>query len=149
MKLSAIILSLFLAVSGFAQNDTSNWFIDLAEAKEFAKSHDNQILMVFAGSDWCRPCIQFKKDILNSAAFAEFAKEKMAVLYLDFPSKKKNRLSDEQTAHNETLASKYNSQGSFPKIVLTNEEGSVLAEPEFKEQTPEEFISELNHDFND
>lgn len=147
MKILSIVFGLFLTVSVFAQTEEAapaNWFTDLAKAQEFAAEHDQKILMVFAGSDWCKPCIQFKKDILSSLDFTEFAAEKLAVLYLDFPSRRKNRLSKEQTAHNEALAGKYNKQGIFPKIVLTDDEGNILVQPEFKSQTPEKFIAEIS-----
>jgi thioredoxin-related protein len=121
-----------------------NWFTNLEAATAYASTSETNILMVFAGSDWCRPCIQFKQDILASEVFKAFAKDNLTILYLDFPSRRKNQLSAEQKQHNEALAEKYNGSGAFPHIVLMNVEGEVLAQPSFKGQTPSDFISQLN-----
>ncbi|MCP3930345.1 MAG: thioredoxin fold domain-containing protein [Bacteroidetes bacterium] len=119
------------------------WFTDIEVAKIQAKANKQKILMVFAGSDWCRPCMKFKQDILLSPAFDEFASDKIVVLYLDFPAKKKNKLSDKQIQHNEALAEKYNRSGVFPMLVLMNSDEEVLGKPVFSNQTPESFTGEL------
>lgn len=136
-------LLMSFTVLSYAQSDHENWFTDFETANQFATEHDGYILMVFAGSDWCKPCIQLKKDILTSDDFNEFAKDKMAILYLDFPARKKNRLSESQTAHNESLAEQYNRNGAFPKIVLLDSSKEIVAQPEFKGQSAESFIAEL------
>ncbi len=141
----SIIFFLLLQSSLPAQTTPDNWFTDLAAAKTFAETHNGSILMVFAGSDWCRPCIQLKKDLLTSTVFQAFAKNKIAVLYLDFPARKKNRLSKEQTTHNEALAEKYNRHGAFPKMILMDADESILIEPAFSKQSPDEFVSTLDH----
>lgn len=134
---------LLMGLNLFAQKENHAWFTDLTEAKTFAAENGTDILMVFAGSDWCRPCIQFKQDILHSDEFKKYAEGRLAVLYLDFPARKKNRLPEAQTAHNEALAERYNRTGAFPKIVLLDKDENVLAEPEFKGQTASSFIQLL------
>ncbi len=141
-----MILLLFVANATIAQTsaDNTNWFTDFEKAKAFAAENDGQILMVFSGSDWCKPCIKFKKDILVSSIFSNYANEKIAILYLDFPAKRKNKLSKEQTKHNEALAEKYNQQGFFPNVVLMDSQAKVLATPQFKGQTPSTYVAQLN-----
>ncbi|MCB0639967.1 MAG: thioredoxin family protein [Lewinella sp.] len=146
--LRLFIASLLLSTSLSAQEMPANWFSDYAAAQAYAEQHDGSILMVFAGSDWCRPCIQFKQDILTSVAFTDFTQGKLAILYLDFPARRKNQLPAAQTEHNEALAARYNPQGSFPKIVLLDTAGRILAEPAFKGQTPEQYMEELTQDLN-
>lgn len=144
MKYLLIILS-FCALQLQAQEEKpANWFTNLAEAEAYADSNATNILMVFAGSDWCRPCIQFKQDILTADTFSNFASDNLAILYLDFPARRKNQLEAEQKAHNEALAEKYNESGAFPTIILLNTAGEVLAKPTFKGQSPEDFITELS-----
>ena len=140
--MNKLLFAFLLALGGLslsAQNENLPWFTDMAEVKDYAAESGSKILMVFAGSDWCKPCIQFKKDILLSANFTKYAREKIAVLYLDFPAKKKNRLPKQQTDHNEALASKYNRSGVFPKIVLLDKDENILAEPVFRGQPVDEF----------
>jgi len=143
MKASIILISILLSTSIFAQNSTENWFTDFDLAKEFSLKNDVPILMVFAGSDWCRPCIQFKKEILEDQAFANYAEENLAILYLDFPSRKKNKLSPEATKKNDALAEKYNRSGAFPKILLCDTEGMILKDVSYNNQQTKEFINEL------
>jgi len=133
----------FLSMLGVQAQDEIKTFTDLEQAKSYAAEKHQSILMVFAGSDWCKPCIQFKKDVLQSTNFADRLGDKLSVLYLDFPARRKNKLSKEQTAHNETLAERFNKSGVFPKIVLLDSEEKVLASPTFKGQTALDFVHEL------
>ncbi|MFT4665585.1 MAG: thioredoxin-related protein [Polaribacter sp.] len=144
MKNIALILS-FLAFGNIlmAQDNDLQWFDNMDEAKTYAAENRSNILMVFAGSDWCKPCIKFKKDILEAADFQNWTKEKMVVLYLDFPAKKKNKLSPEQTSHNEALAEQFNKSGVFPNIFLIDANAKVLANPKFKGQSAAEFTANL------
>ena len=139
-----ILLCLLLATPILAQSNPQNWFTSLEEAKTYAQKKDVNILMVFAGSDWCLPCIKFKKDILQSSAFEAYSQNELAILYLDFPAKRKNKLSPAQTQHNEVLADRYNRSGAFPKLVLLNPQEEKLLEPRFKNQNASTFIEQLS-----
>ena len=143
MNYRLFFLLTLLICSGTLFSQTDNWFVLQSEAITYAEENEAKVIMIFAGSDWCRPCIQFKQDILESEAFSNFSPGKLAILYLDFPSKKKNRLSEELTSHNEELAELYNSSGIFPKIIVFNKEMTKLQELAFKGQTPQEFIDLL------
>lgn len=148
MKLRIIVAAIMCIgfITTYAQSDHTNWYTDKTEACTAATTDDKQILMVFAGSDWCRPCIKLKKDILTSEGFEAYTKDKLNILYLDFPSKKKNKLSKEQTAHNEMLAEKYNTSGSFPKVILMDKAFNKIKEIDYTGQSTEEFIAELQAD---
>lgn len=139
--LTAVISLNFLNVS-LTQDEI--YFADSTAAMEHANANDSKILMVFSGSDWCRPCIQFKNDILLTETFKEYVENKIAILYLDFPAKKKNKLSKEQTAHNELLAEKFNKSGAFPHLVLMDAEMKKLKDLKFSGQSVDSFIKELN-----
>ena len=140
LKKSLILAITFCTIIATAQQNDYT-FTNIEEAKIYAYNNSKNILLVFAGSDWCRPCIQFKKEVLQTETFQNFAGKQLTVLYLDFPAKKKNKLPLTQTEHNEKLAKKYNSNGSFPKIVLINPNEEILGEIPFKNQSPDDFIS--------
>ena len=127
--------------NGQAQTERPNTFSDITLAKAAAQEQNVPILMIFAGSDWCKPCIQFKKSILLSESFTTYSTENIVVLYLDFPLKKANKLSTEQTAHNNKLAEKYNPSGAFPEILLMDANEVILGNLTFKNQSAEEFIA--------
>jgi len=135
-----LLMFLFLDQVSYAQSDQDPPFTDINKAKTFAKKEKKQILMVFAGSDWCKPCIQFKRGILSNDTFKTYAKDNLAVLYLDFPLKKANKLSAEQTRKNELLAEKYNPSGAFPHILLLSAEEKIIGQLNFSNQDPTEFI---------
>jgi thioredoxin-related protein len=99
--------------------------------------------MVFSGSDWCAPCIKLKKKILTTDEFQKFENDNLVVLYLDFPQRKKNRLSQESTKHNEALADQYNRSGVFPNILLMDSEGKILKNLKYEGQSPTDFIKEV------
>lgn len=111
MKYLLISFGLLLKCFCFGQSTIS-------EAQKIAIEEDKKILLVFTGSDWCKPCIQLKKNILETVNFVNFSDSKIVQLYVDFPYKRKNKLSKEQTLHNEGLAETYNKSGDFPKMVL-------------------------------
>ncbi|MEZ5044404.1 MAG: thioredoxin family protein [Saprospiraceae bacterium] len=132
-----------LATIGLTAQIIPNYQTNIDTAKNLAQTENRSILMVFAGSDWCRPCIQFKKDILESAAFQLYAKENLVILYLDFPARRKNQLPDEQRKHNEALAEQFNKSGRFPNILLLSPQGEVLSPLTFSNQSPTDFIAEI------
>jgi thioredoxin-related protein len=119
------------------------WQTDFEQAKALAKEQDKSILMVFSGSDWCAPCKKLKKQILSTVEFSDFEKENLIVLYLDFPAKKKNKLSKTQTTHNEELAEQYNSSGQFPQILLLSSNAEIKGKLSFENQSAESFITQI------
>ncbi len=142
MKKSAFLI---LMIIGFTLNISAQhngWFTDEKLATLYAANKNIPILLVFGGSDWCRPCMLLKKDILLSEEFSNYFPEKFALLYLDFPVKKKNKLSQEMTIQNDKLAEKFNKSGAFPNIVLIDINKKKLGTLNFKNQTPTEFISD-------
>ena len=105
---------------------TPTWLTDFDVAARVAVRDHKLILLNFSGSDWCAPCVQMKKDVFGSESFSEFAEQRLVLVQADFPRAKKNKLSKEQTAHNEALAEKYNSEGKFPLTLLLDEKGNVI-----------------------
>jgi len=120
------------------------WLGNFNEAKtEAAKSH-KLILVNFSGSDWCGPCIRERKEILESAAFENFASEHLVLVRADFPRQKKNQLSKEQVKLNEALADKYNAEGKFPYTLLMDENGKVLKVWDgFPGVSPDVFVAQI------
>ena len=114
------------------------------ESRQLANDSNKLVLMIFSGSDWCKPCIQLRKEILEDTAFIAFSNKKLVLLELDFPYKRKNRLSKEQQEHNEQLAEKYNKDGAFPKVVLMDGAGNIIKTIVYKKNmTVDTFIDEI------
>jgi thiamine biosynthesis lipoprotein len=78
----------------------------------------------FSGSDWCSSCIKFKKEVVDSELFKGFVKEsKITFEILDFPQRKKG-LSKRYQNYCDSMASIYNREASFPKLI-SNIDGVV------------------------
>jgi len=143
MRLSILLaVAMFLCAGTQVTAAPKAWFSSETEAKAYALENKVPILYVFAGSDWCKPCIQLKQTILTSEAFQQYHPAKVAVLYLDFPQQQKNQLPDELRKQNEKLAGVYNKAGYFPYIVVVSAEGKTIGTIAFKHQTPEVFIEQ-------
>ncbi|OEK00893.1 hypothetical protein BFP97_04930 [Roseivirga sp. 4D4] len=141
MKNLLTVLSLIL----LPFSDSVDWTFDFEAAKASAATSKKTVLVVFSGSDWCKPCIQLHKELFESDEFKAYAKDNLVLVKADFPYRKKNRLSKEQTKHNEKLASQYNPNGEFPLAVFTGASGKALGSFGFdKTKRPEDYIKEFN-----
>lgn len=142
MRVQLFVLCL-LCTTLVSAAQPSGWFTSKAEATEYAAKLHIPVLYVFAGSDWCKPCIQLKQTILLSDTFQAYYPEKLAILYLDFPQQKKNQLSPELKKQNEELASRYNKNGYFPNMILLDSQEKPIGNLYFKHQTAIEFIQQV------
>lgn len=136
------ILCCCILIGNFAL--AQEWQADFENALTLAQNREKQLLLVFAGSDWCAPCIKLDKEIWQSTEFKEYAKGHYVLYKADFPRKKANKLSDKMTEQNAILAEKYNRQGHFPLIVLLDKDSNVLGETGYRKLSPSDFISQLN-----
>lgn len=135
------IIVLFLLISSFSFSQKNEIF---SQKLELAKTENKNVLLYFSGSDWCAPCVKFKKFIVNTPEFQSFATENLVIYNVDFPRLSKNKLTKEVEKNNELLADKYNSKGIFPLILLLDAEGNVIKKwEEFPKETVEEFIGKL------
>lgn len=137
-----ILITLFL--STITSVKAQEWLIDFEQAKEIAKEKEQNIVLVFQGSDWCAPCIKLDNEIWNTIEFKNFAKEHFVMLQADFPRKKKNQLGKIQQEKNNKLAEKYNKQGFFPHVVVLDNKGNVLGRTGYKKISPAEYIKLLS-----
>jgi len=138
-KISFLILFLLSTSAIFAQDWTTNF----EEARILASKKNQNIVLVFQGSDWCGPCIKLDREIWSSDIFKEFSKSHFVMLKADFPRRKANQLDSEQVQKNTLLAEKYNPAGYFPFVVVLNSDGKVLGETGYKNVTPAEYIAQL------
>ncbi|QQU04903.1 thioredoxin family protein [Myroides odoratus] len=121
-------------VTNFCVGQTFN------EALKKATAEDKPVMLVFAGSDWCAPCIKLEKEIFQSALFE--AEKKNWVLYkADFL--KKSKLPAEVKKVNGQLADQYNQEGYFPLVVVLNSTGKVLGKLSYSKDTPAAYIKKL------
>lgn len=140
MKKSIVLLLFFISFLSYSQN----WMNNFDEAKQQATKENKNILLVFSGSDWCAPCIKLDNVVWKSDIFKSEAEKFWVIYKADFPKKKANQLSQEQTESNNKLAEKYNRNGSFPLVILLDKTGKVIGMTGFKNISAAEYI-ELIH----
>lgn len=143
LMLPNIPLSLGNLVTSSPSAPAIVWFDNLDQAMERAQKDQKKILLVFSGSDWCRPCIQLKEQILKQEDFEQFAKEHLILLNIDFPRKKKNQPDSRQLKHNEQVAEVYNPSGLFPQLLLLDAEGGIIKQLESTYTNAQDLIREL------
>ena len=119
------------------------WNSDLTAALQQAKTTNRPVLAVFSGSDWCKPCIMLKQEVLDQPAFEQYAQSNLVLARFDFPRGKKNRLSPAQTKQNEQAAAQLNQEGSFPLVVLLSPQGKVLAKTGYRAGGPAAYTDYL------
>ncbi len=120
------------------------WGNDLDAARKLAHDQNKLILLNFSGSDWCAPCILTRREYFESENFMQMAKENLVLVNADFPRKKKNQLSADQSKKNDALAEKYNKEGNFPYTLLLDANGNVLRSWKGKPEVPvEKWVAEI------
>ncbi len=136
MKKIIVTLFIFMVSLSYSQN----WKTNFEEAKTEALKENKNILLVFSGSDWCAPCIKLDNVVWKSEAFKLEAEKNWVIYKADFPKKKVNQLSPELAESNNKLAEKYNSNGSFPLVVLLDKTGKIIGMTGFKNISASEYI---------
>ncbi len=121
-----------------------NWKSSYEEALSISKAKNKPIVLVFAGSDWCAPCIKLERNIWQSEAFVSYSNEHYVLYKADFPRKKANQLAADVKEQNNKLAETYNPNGHFPLVVLLDSNETVLGNTGYKKLSPDQYISLLN-----
>ncbi|MCG8311036.1 MAG: thioredoxin family protein [Cytophagales bacterium] len=142
-----LLLVLFLTLSqlnSFAQaaddGHALEWYSDFEAAKSEAGSNGKYLMLYFSGSDWCKPCIQLNRNILETETFSQYARGNFVPVKLDFPKMRKNKLSKKKVIHNEDLAEKYNPNGVFPLLVFLDKNEKVIGFTGFTDVSPNAYV---------
>ena len=137
--LLAVAASFVMFTAGAAD---LTWLTSLPDAQAKAKADNKLVLMDFTGSDWCPPCKNLHKTVLESPEFAEYASKNLVLVELDFPRRKAQ--SDELKSANKALAAKYGIEG-YPTIIVLSADGKELYRKVGYGGTPaEEYITTLS-----
>ena len=97
--------------------------------------------MDFTGSDWCSWCIKFKKEVLDTAEFQDYAAKNVVLVELDYPSKKVQ--SAELKKANAALKDQYNIHG-YPTLVVLDKDGKEIGrQVGYSKGGPKAFIARL------
>jgi protein disulfide-isomerase len=117
------------------------WLTDLAAAQAQAQSENKMILLDFTGSDWCPPCKALHKTVLTSDEFADFAKNNLVLVEVDFPHSKPQ--SEELKKANQNLSERFAIEG-YPTVIVLDASGKQLSKDVgYDGAKPKEFIAKI------
>lgn len=96
------------------------WFTDFAAAQKEAEASKRRMLVLFTGTDWCAPCIQFEASVAHAPRFLSVASAAFVLVKLDYlrntpqPAAKSARL--------EQLRERYGIN-SYPSLLVISADG--------------------------
>ncbi len=96
------------------------WKTDLSQALTQAAHEEKKVLILFTGSDWCRPCKELEKHVLSTTEFAQYVQESLILVELDYPQNSKQAA--QIARRNAALAEKYQVRG-FPTVLILDASG--------------------------
>jgi thiol-disulfide isomerase/thioredoxin len=96
------------------------WTTDFAAAQAEATAHNRRLLVLFTGSDWCPPCMQFESSVAHAPDFLNLTQTSFVLVKLDYP--RKTPQSPEIRARNEALLKRYG-VNAFPSMLIIDADG--------------------------
>ena len=147
------ILGLFLIAamvlfSGCGKNDdasaatgTNHWLTDFEKAKEIARNQSKDLMLNFAGSDWCYWCQTLDKEVFLKASFIKKAEKDFVFVLVDFPNVTSGQSAAIQQ-QNEKLAEQFGIEG-FPTVFLADASGKPYAQTGYLEGGVQAYLEHL------
>ena len=137
-----IIITLLAATAFWRVNAAeSTWLTDLPKAEAQAQAENKIVLVDFTGSDWCGWCIKFKKEVLDTAEFQDYAAKNVVLVELDYPHKIVQ--SADLKKANAALKTQYDIHG-YPTLVVLDKDGKEIGrQVGYSEGGPKAFIAKL------
>ena len=89
MKQFLLFIIIVLTQTNNAQTVDLNWHTDLSKAVSISINEKKPIMLFFTGSDWCGWCMRLKKEDFNHEKFKIWSDDKIILVELDFPRRKK------------------------------------------------------------
>jgi protein disulfide-isomerase len=117
------------------------WMTDYKAALTKARKEKKRILVDFTGSDWCGWCKKLKAEVFDTPEFAEWAKEHVILLEIDFPRAKPQ--SDGLKKQNKELEKEYRIQG-YPTILFLDAKGNKVGQMGYAEGGPDAWLPLAN-----
>ncbi len=153
MKLKALLALTLSCVSAFKLFATDvtkitttgavvgEWTMDMPAALALAKETQKPVFVCFTGSDWCSWCKLMDRAVFDTETWKNYAKDKIILVWLDFPSNKE-LVPAEIAARNAELGDQYKVEG-FPTYVILSAEGKEIGRMSaLRDYTAEKFIKD-------
>lgn len=118
-----------LALLALPLSAYEGWLTDLDAGKARAAAEGKQLVVEFTGSTWCPPCKSLHAEVLTTAEFAAWAKDRILVK-LDYP--RASERTPEKVAANPELAKLMRLKDAhgvtgYPTMFVYDAQGNRLA----------------------
>lgn len=107
-----------------APKPAEDWLTDFSAAQKLAAERKRRLLVLFTGSDWCPPCMQFEANVAHAPEFLNLANTSFVLVKLDYP--RTTPQSPALRARNEELRRQYG-VNSFPSLLVISADGTKSA----------------------
>lgn len=125
-------------------NPGLTWLEDLAEAQLKAEYWDRDLLLYFAGSDWCRWCRELEGQLLSHELFLMHIPPEFVLVKLDYP--RSGEQSDWLMKQNELLKHEYTEQyqlEGYPTLYLVTADGQPYAKTVYTRVSAQTYVDRL------
>lgn len=140
MKLFAVVAMIVAGGVLAAEPPEVAWRTDFDAALTDASAQGRAVLLDFTGSDWCVWCHRLDVEVFDKEAFADYAREHLILVQLDFPNKKE--LPAELKAQNDALAERFGVTG-YPTVVLLDGSGAEIGRLGYMQGGAKTFVRAL------
>jgi thiol-disulfide isomerase/thioredoxin len=100
------------------------WLTDFAAAQAEATATKRRLLVLFTGSDWCPPCIEFEASVAHADDFLNVTRPAFVLVKLDYPRTAPQ--APAVRARNEELRQRYG-VASYPSLLVISSDGTKSA----------------------
>lgn len=114
-----------------------------APALERAAAQGADLLLLFTGSDWCRPCIEFEERVFADEAFLRESARTFVIARLDYPRFPEARKLVPDPESNEALAAGLGVT-AFPTVILATADGQPYARTGSVPGTAAQYLEHLD-----
>jgi tetratricopeptide (TPR) repeat protein len=84
LRIPCVLCAILLASDAPGAEPGAKWMTRLDEAQRVAAKDGRDLFILFTGTEWCLPCVQFEADVLSRPEFARGA-EPFVLVKLEFP----------------------------------------------------------------
>lgn len=120
-KAISIHLIILFCVANFASSLAQiNKETDWDTAQSLAKQQNKDILIILTGSEWCRPCVKMKRNVIEQAKFIEYVHKKLVIFEINIPQHQD--LSSKVMKDYRIFSERYQTN-ALPSLILVDTEG--------------------------
>lgn len=110
-------------------------------AQEKAQKSGKNILIILTGSEWCKPCIKMKKNVIETIEFEKFANESVEIFEINLP--RNQDLNSKVVMDYQYFKNKFKTN-ALPSLILLDKEGNELVKISDGLASKEKVISKLS-----